>query len=358
MSSSTETGSAQLAATRPGFKLRPAVKLSDNNLVEQQVFPGNTGLPLVITPKIKGVNLLDWIKEKKTQLESDLLNYGGLLFRDFNLQGVDDFQAALKAIGIQTMNYIEKATPRQQIEGQVYTSTIFPTDQIIALHNELSYVKQWPGRIAFFCEVAPTTEGETPIADVRRVLARIDPEVQDKFRKLGWLLIRNFGYGIGPSWQHSLSVTTQQEAEAYMRQSEIQWQWLGAERLRTCQVRSAIRRHPVSKAELWFNHIAFWHPSSMPEQVRQSLIDDLGWENLPYNTLYGDGSVIPDDVIAHLRAAYQAETVKFTWQAGDLLLLDNMLVAHGRSRFSGERRILTAMGDEIRPASVAPGSLD
>jgi alpha-ketoglutarate-dependent taurine dioxygenase len=79
-------------------------------------------------------------------------------------------------------------------------------------------------------------------------------------------------------------------------------------------------------------------------------------ENLPYNTFYGDGSEIPDEVIAHLMTAYDSQTVKFGWQAGDLLLLDNMLVAHGRSRFTGERKILTAMGDEIRPISVLPGS--
>ncbi len=173
------------------------------------------------------------------------------------------------------------------------------------------------------------------------------------------MLVRNFGSGIGPSWQHSFAVDTKAEAEAYLRRSDTEWQWLdgdtGADaRLRTFQRRVAIQRHPVTQEELWINHIAFWHPSGVPDDVRNSLQADFGKDNLPYNTLYGDGSEISEDVAAHLRAAYDAETVKFAWQQGDFLLLDNMLVAHGRSTYAGARRILTAMGDEVRPANVLP----
>lgn len=341
---------------KPGLNLRrPAVRLSDGSLVDRQPFKSASGLPLVLRPHAKGVDLLGWIRDNQTQLQQDLLQYGGLLFRDFDLRGVQDFQAGLNAFGVKLMNYIEKATPRKQVDGQVYTSTIFPPEHVIALHNELSYVRQWPGRIAFFCEIAAETEGETPIADVRRVLAAIDTEVKEKFHRLGWMLVRNFGSGIGPSWQHSLAVESREEAEAYMQKSDTQWTWMEGDRLRTSQVRSSIRCHPQTGEELWFNHIAFWHPSSMTDEIRSSLTGDLGVENLPYNTFYGDGTQIPDEVVAHLRAAYDAETVKFRWQPGDLLLLDNMLVAHGRSRFTGERKILTAMGDEVRPASVLPG---
>ncbi|MFZ6734085.1 TauD/TfdA family dioxygenase [Undibacterium sp. Ji42W] len=342
---------------KPGLNLRrPAVRLSDGSLVDKQGFANASGLPLVLRPHAKGVDLLGWIRDNQAQLQQDLLQYGGLLFRDFDMRGVQDFQAGLDAFGVQLMNYIEKATPRKQVNGQVYTSTIFPPEHVIALHNELSYVRQWPGRIAFFCEVAAETEGETPIADVRRVLAAIDTEVKEKFRRLGWMLVRNFGSGIGPSWQHSLAVESREEAQAYMQKSDTKWTWMEGDRLRTSQVRSSIRCHPQTGEELWFNHIAFWHPSSMTDEVRNSLTGDLGVENLPYNTFYGDGTVIPDEVVAHLRAAYDAATIKFRWQPGDLLLLDNMLVAHGRSRFTGERKILTAMGDEVRPTSVLPGS--
>jgi hypothetical protein len=190
---------------------------------------------------------------------------------------------------------------------------------------------------------------------VRRVLARIDPAVREEFRCRGWKLVRTFGSGMGPSWQHSYSVETVAELEAYLSAMEIGWQWLPNGWLRTRQVRPAIHVHPDTGDELWFNHIAFWHSSSLHEPIRTRFEADFGMENLPYNTYYGDGAVIPDDVAAHLRAAYDQETVSFPWQTGDFLMADNMLVSHGRSSFTGERRVLVAMGDavELDKASMA-----
>jgi hypothetical protein len=49
----------------------------------------------------------------------------------------------------------------------------------------------------------------------------------------------------------------------------------------------------------------------------------------------------------HLRAAYRRETVSFPWQKGDLLMLDNMLVAHARDPFSGPRRVLVGMAEAV-----------
>ena len=45
------------------------------------------------------------------------------------------------------------------------------------------------------------------------------------------------------------------------------------------------------------------------------------------------------------RLALRAETVTFPWRRGDVLLLDNMLTAHGRRPFTGDRRVLVAMGN-------------
>jgi hypothetical protein len=67
--------------------------------------------------------------------------------------------------------------------------------------------------------------------------------------------------------------------------------------------------------------------------------------DLPANTYYGDGSPIEPEVLDHLRAAYHAETVSFPWQQGDLLMLDNMLVAHGRAPYAGARQILVGMSE-------------
>ena len=111
------------------------------------------------------------------------------------------------------------------------------------------------------------------------------------------------------------------------------------------QVRPPIESHPQLGTPLWFNHIAFWHVSSLEPELRALFLKEFEEHELPFNTFYGDGSTIEDSVAEELRQAYQQETVSFPWQPGDVLMLDNMLVAHGREPYSGSRKILAAMGE-------------
>lgn len=79
--------------------------------------------------------------------------------------------------------------------------------------------------------------------------------------------------------------------------------------------------------------------------MRELLLEEFGESDLPFNTYYGDGKRIEPEIVAAIRDAIDAETVVFRWQAGDLLLLDNMLVAHGRNPYTGPRRLLASMAD-------------
>src|SRR5262249_14514826 len=124
------------------------------------------------------------------------------------------------------------------------------------------------------------------------------------------------------------------------------------EHLRTRQVRPAIVKHPGTGESLWFNHVAFWHVSSLEERVRDAMLSIFKEEGLPYNTYYGGGGAIDPFVVEELREAYRRETVAFPWERGDLLLLDNMLVAHGRNPFQGQRKVLVAMGDPYHSRGI------
>ena len=103
--------------------------------------------------------------------------------------------------------------------------------------------------------------------------------------------------------------------------------------------------NPETGEAVWFNHIAFWHISSLDPKTRGMLVRDFKEDGVPYNTYYGDGSPIEDSVVDELRKAYDSETIKFKWQKGDLLYMDNMLVSHGRSPYSGPRKIIVGMGN-------------
>ena len=326
--------------------LKPkALTMSHQELIKVEHFPENPGLPLVIRPNYADLSLAGWIAKNKGIIETELRRCGGILFRGFGINGHERLEEFLSAVGLRRMPYMEGATPRTELGKSVYTSTEYPPEQSIALHNELNYVLTWPMRIFFCCEVAAAQQGETPIADVRRVWQRLRPEVQEEFRCKGWMLVRNFGDGMSLAWQTAFRLEEAAELEAYCRGARVKWEWKGEGRLRTWQVRPAVRRHPVTGEEVWFNHVAFWHVSSLGAEVRELFLQEFAQEDLPYNTYYGDGSAIADEVVAEIRAAYEAETVAFRWERGDLLMMDNMLVAHGRRPYAGKRRILVAMGE-------------
>ena len=341
-----EQPETRVSSFRKFKKTQPkAVSLGHGELIKKGRLSTGTAIPLVIEPQTDILDLAGWIASNWPSVQADLYKHGALLFRGFQLPDQTAFKQAVNATSVPLMQYMEGATPRTELGGKVYTSTEYPADQSIALHNELTYVMSWPMKLWFYCLQPAEQQGETPIADVRNVLRRIDPKIVERFADKGWLLVRNFGDGLSLSWQESFHMERKSELEAYCRSARIDWQWKDGDGLQTRQVRPAIATHPVTGEQVWFNHIAFWHISSLEPQLREAMLALFGEDNLAYNTYYGDGTPIEDSIVAEIREAYRQETIAFPWQHGDLLMLDNMLVAHGRSPFVGTRKILVAMGD-------------
>ena len=329
----------------PGARRRKAVDLDRRELVSESA-PVSGDLPRVLEPALEGVDLVEWAAANRARIEALLLEHRALLFRGFDVGSVETFQAFVAASSSgEMLQYRDRSTPRYAVSGNVYISTIYPPDQSIRQHNEGTYWMAWPRKIYFCCLQAPETGGETPICDVRKVYERIDPEVRERFESKGVMYVRNYHPGIGLTWQEAYQTSDESEVEAYLRSNRIDFEWTDAHELRTRQIRPAVRRHPETGEKLWFNHGAFFHVSSQEPGVREALLASYGEEGLPYNTYYGDGSPIDDAAVADVRAAYEAETVKFPWREGDVLFMDNMSVSHGREPYRGERKIVVAMVD-------------
>ena len=148
---------------------------------------------------------------------------------------------------------------------------------------------------------------------------------------------------------------TREEVIEYAKGVAIVLDWKEGDRLRTHQVRSAILTHPRTGEEVWFNHMSFWHTANLSKLVREEMLAHVGFDSMPYHTFYGDGSPIPDEVARHIAECYEAEKMKFSWQKGDLMCVDNMLGTHGREPFTGERRIRVAITEQYaRPPFSLP----
>jgi alpha-ketoglutarate-dependent taurine dioxygenase len=314
-------------------------------LAIEEIPGGDLTLPLIIRPARPEVDLVAFGQLEREEIRRKLLRHGGILFRGFGHDGPARFAEFVRVVSDEPLAYAEQTSPRSVVDGNVYTSTEHPADQTIPLHCENSYRHRWPRKIFFFCERAPDVGGETPIADVRQVLSRIPAAVRERFEAEGVMYLRNFGLGAGLSWQTAFGVESRAEVEAYCREAGIAFEWSEPDRLTTRQVRQAVACHPETGERSWFNHAAFFHISTLEPELRLTLLRSFGEEFLPYNTYYGDGSAIDDDSVGQIRRAYEECTITLPWQTGDLLMLDNMLAAHGRMPYTGPRRVLVAMSE-------------
>lgn len=326
--------------------------MSQNGSITLSHFgPGST-LPLVVQPIHKGLDLAHWATGHREFIEKNLFTYGALLFRDFNLKNVEALEKLITALYGKPMPYQDRATPRTQVQGNIFTATDYPPPQHIFVHNEGSFAYHWPGKLFFHCLSPSQSGGETPLVDVRRVFHRIDAEIRETFIKKQVMYVRNFGGAFGLKWQDAFQTSDKHEMEVYCRTVGISIEWKDDEHLRTRQIRPAIAKHPQTNEVVWFNHATVLHISTVRPEMRDMLVKMCSEEDLPNNTYYGDGSSIAPEVMDALRAAYHAETVTFPWKAADVLLVENLLVAHGRNPFQGKRNVVVGMAEPMSWADL------
>lgn len=336
-------------------RTRKAVRIDSTLLVTYEALSEGAALPMVCRPAAPGVSATEWIPAQKSQLELLLLEHGAVLLRGFPIHAVDDFNACVKAVSGAAVEYVFRASPRTQIDTRfhIYTSTDYPAQEKIFPHNEHAYSPVFPLRLYFYCHTASLGGGETPIGATRTILRKIPADIRERFADKRILYVRNYGDGMGLPWQTVFQTDDRRQVDAYCRGVGIATEWKADNRLRTRQVGPAIVVHPKTREPVWFNHATFFNALTLPRHARDGLLGQLPAEEMPQNTFYGDGSPIEVDVIQLLQQIYLESLVEFTWQPGDVLLLDNMLTVHARNSFSGPRRIMTAMSEPQRSADLS-----
>lgn len=324
---------------------RRSVTLSTESLVKASHLRDSKQSPLVIQPQVEDLNPASWARTNRGYIEEQLLQHGAILFRGFKLDDVERFEEFTRAVSPGLLDYKERSSPRSLISQGIYTSTDHPADQYIHFHNEQSYTTSWPMKLWFFCDTPAERGGETPIADGRRVLSCLSSKLKERFIEKKAQYMRNYGDGIGLSWQAAFQTSDKFEVENYCRKASISYEWKGGDRLRTRQVFDNVVLHPRTQELTWFEHVAFFHISSVEPSMREMLMAELAEDDLPFNTYYGDGSPIENSVLEEIREAYRQVATSFSWQKRDLLLIDNVLTSHSRQPYEGRRKILVAMAE-------------
>lgn len=321
---------------------RKAVTTTD--LTRTGFLPGNEErFPLVVTPAVDNVDLAGWCTTHKDELDRHFGTYGAILFRGFGLETAEDFEAVASAIaGDLFAEYGD--LPPESANERIYGSTPYPPDKMILFHNESSHLSSWPLRQFFFCVTPSQDRGETPLIDCRAICDALDPDLLAEFESKGLMYVRNFSEGIDVPWQDFFHTDDRDEVTEVCANAGMTAEWT-EHGLRVRQVASAVTTHPRTGERIFFNQIQLHHVSCLDDETRTALRQLFADDDLPRNVYFGDGTPIPDDVVDRIGVIFEALCVEFPWQKGDLIAVDNMLVSHARRPFSGERKLLVAMGD-------------
>lgn len=309
---------------------------------ETTSFGNKQPLPLIINSREqKNINAME--DEARNLALQIMQANGGVLFRGFTVSTPLDFKRFAASFGKPLGSYEFGSTPRSKVFSGVYSSTEYPAYQSIPLHNEQSYTCQWPEWIWFHCMKPSATGGETPIADSRQVFERIPNAIREEFLSKELLYVRNYSEALDLPWQQVFSTKDRGQVERYCNDHGIEWEWKPDGELRTQQRCQAAVKHPQTDEWVWFNQAHLFHISAVEPTLRATLADAVGEDGLPRNVYFGDGSPIPDATLDQIRAVYAETAIAFPWQAGDVLMLDNLLTAHGRNPFTGDRKVIVAM---------------
>lgn len=327
---------------------REEIDLAAFSLTKSSYLSDGQQLPLVIQPAIDGVNLASWARNNRDYIQTELARHGAILFRGFTVDSpakFEDFASAVSSTGDLFDEYGD--LPRDDPGAKVYGSTPYPADKSILFHNESSHMHRWPMKIFFYCVKPSERWGATPILDCRKTYQTLDSVIIRRMTEKKLMYVRNFIDGLDVSWQQFFQTSDRKRVEDYCRRASIDFEWKGENRLTTRQICRAVAKHPRTGDILFFNQIQLHHISCLDPEVRQSMLSMFKEEDLPRNVYYGDGTPIEDSVVAEISALYDQQAIRFQWQAGDILLLDNMMVAHSRDPFEGTRKILVAMAEVL-----------
>lgn len=328
-----------------------------------------TNVPVVwqaaagIRPDVGIDELCEWLKERRDAIEDRIYGHGGILLRGFScLKEASDFQRVLDILCPHLLDYVGGSAPRKAVRGRIMTTSELPGNCSVPLHQEMAYTNNGPDRVAFFCEIPAPVGGETTVGDMRKVTRRINPALIQRFEDhKGMRIRRNLAPpdkvasrpGIPRAWTVAFGTDDRGEVDEIVKRSGWQNKWLDDGSMELWQeIRPALCTHPRTGERIWYNQLHRFTPIGLLKRAEQDGHEEMvrglkaAMSEAPHlldQTFHGDGTPVADEDVVQIFDILAEETVPVQWQRGDVIILDNILVSHGRTRFSGDRKILTAL---------------
>ncbi len=299
--------------------------------------------PAVIEATNKAEDPYAWLSQQREDLLGQLDRQGAVLLRGFALHSDTDFDRAISAFELPAFTYAESLSNavRKNRTDKVFTANEAPPEIEIFLHHEMAQTPRYPSKLFFFCELAPGGGGATPLCRsdlLLQAMRKHMPEFVSRCEQHGLRytnimpLDADAQSGQGRSWKSTLSSDSQAGAEARLEVLGYSWQWLDDGSLKaTTPVLPAVKTLE-SGTEVFFN---------------QLIAAFMGWKDSRNRhekvVRFGDSSEIADEDMQQVVSLAKQFTYDLQWQTGDMAVVDNFLVMHGRRPFTGERRVLASL---------------
>jgi hypothetical protein len=211
---------------------------------------------------------------------------------------------------------------------------------------------QPPRILWFYGDVPPQGGGETTIGDAAALFAGLAPATQDWFRENRVTYVRNLADG---DWQATFMTDSLEVAERFCAENDMSMAYDAETGTLSARYScSALRQH--GGQTLFINNLLFiylaewafrsgWAAKNLP---------GLRSPDCPMVVRTADGAPLPEAVMSDVRAASDRLTRFIRWQKGDIALIDNHRVLHGRAETDGgARSIFVRLGSPAFPLPEA-----
>ena len=216
----------------------------------------------------------------------------------------------------------------------------------IPLHGEMYYMGERPSLLWFYCAQPPTSGGQTTLGDGIAIYAGLKPETKDLLLTKRLKYIRQLADG---DWQKTFQTD---DIAAVVELSERNGAHVtydpATSSVRSEFVSPAVITHDGGETGVWINNaitLVYAERAFESGWVAQN-VQGTHSKTPPLIVRLEDDSKIPDAVLKDIVTVSESLTAEIPWQAGDVVLIDNTWMLHGRRQDNGTgRSIYVRMGE-------------